>query len=53
MLDDIFSAIFSIADGAGTATNTENRSIIFKILGIAVWVLLVVGIIGMFIYWFK
>ena len=53
MFDEIFSAIFSIADGSGSAAGTENRSIFFKILGIAVWILLVVGIVGMFVYWFK
>ncbi len=53
MLDEIFNALFSIADTTGTAAGTENKSTFFKILGCAVWVMLLVGIIGLIIYWFS
>ena len=53
MLDDIFNALFSILDSAGTIAGSKNRSSIFKVLGCIVWILLFVGIIGIFIYWFS
>jgi len=52
MLDDIFNAIFSIADVTGTVAGSENKSTFFKVIGCAVWILVLAGIIGIFVYWF-
>ena len=52
MLDEIFNSFCTVLDSAGTL-NSKKRSIVFKVLGCIVWLLLIVGIIGLFLYWFK
>jgi hypothetical protein len=49
MLDDIFQAIFSIIDITGTVAGTENKSLFLKIIGVAVWIFVLVGIVWMFV----
>ena len=53
MLDDIFKALLSIVDVTGTAAGTENKSIFFKVIGCAIWLFVLAGIIGMFVNWFR
>lgn len=53
MLDDIFQALFSIIDVTGTVAGSENKSLFFKIIGIAVWLLVPAGIVWLFISWFR
>ena len=53
MLDDIFNAILSIVDVTGTVAGSENKSIVLKIIGFAVWIFILAGIIGLFVYWLR
>ena len=53
MLDDIFKTLLSIVDVTGTVAGTENKSILFKVIGYAVWLFVLAGIIGMFLGWFR
>ena len=49
MLDEIFKTLLSIVDVTWTVAGTENKSILFKVIGYAVWLFVLAGIIGMFL----
>ena len=53
MLDDLFQVIFSIIDITGTVAGTENKSLILKVIGIVVWILVLVGVVWLFVIWFR
>lgn len=53
MLDNIFQAIFSIIDITGTVAGTDNKSLFLKIVGVAVWIFVLVGIVWLFVNWFS
>ena len=53
MLDDIFHALFGTIDITGTVAGSENKSPILKIVGIAVWLLVIAGSVGLVVFWFN
>ena len=52
MLDSIIDFLFTLLDFSGTVAGTENKSPIFKVLGVIAWLLILIGIVWLLIKWF-